>query len=407
MKRIILNLEIALGALGNYRLRTALAVLGVFFGTLSLVIVGNLSDSLSLKTEQEISNLGENLVIVFSGQLRQHGPRGSLTARAATLTQEDATAILNSLPAVRQVTPSGMKAFPIRYRNAVLKAVAVNGVTPNFTEVRNFEIAEGNPITDDDERNQRKVAVLGPTTAEKLFGKENPLGKTILIRRVPCQVIGVTVAKGSDISGTDQDNQIFIPLKTFLRTFTNQEYLNSISIQAVDQNAIPALQNDVAALLRIRHKIKDGLKDDFTVVDLKDVNALKNDAMGMIKILGRTAAAASFLIGALGILSIMILIVNERRVEIGIRRAVGSRKRDIILQFLLESSFISVTGGLIGIFAGILASLLIARILSYPPTISMPGLVLSFAASALSGIVAGIYPSFKAIQINPVDIIRS
>jgi putative ABC transport system permease protein len=407
MKRIILNLEIALGALGNYRLRTALAVLGVFFGTLSLVIVGNLSDSLSLKTEQEISNLGENLVIVFSGQLRQHGPRGSLTARAATLTQEDATAILNSLPAVRQVTPSGMKAFPIRYRNAVLKAVAVNGVTPNFTEVRNFEIAEGNPITDDDERNQRKVAVLGPTTAEKLFGKENPLGKTILIRRVPCQVTGVTVAKGSDISGTDQDNQIFIPLKTFLRTFTNQEYINSISIQAVDQNAIPALQNDVAALLRIRHKIKDGLKDDFTVVDLKDVNALKNDAMGMIKILGRTAAAASFLIGALGILSIMILIVNERRVEIGIRRAVGSRKRDIILQFLLESSFISVTGGLIGIFAGILASLLIARILNYPATISMPGLVLSFVASALSGIVAGIYPSFKAIQINPVDIIRS
>ena len=407
MQRIILNLKIALGALGNYRLRTALAVLGVFFGTFSLVIVGNLSDSLSLKTEQEISSLGENLVIVFSGQIRQHGPRGSLVSRAATLTPTDATAISNALPAATQVSPSGMKAFPIRYRSTVLKAVAVNGVVPNFTEVRNFEIAEGSPLSEDDEINQRKVAILGPTTAQKLFGTENPVGKTILIWRVPCQVIGVTTAKGSDLSGTDQDNQIFVPLKTFLRTFTNQTYLNTIYIQAAGQGAIPSLQSDVAALLRIRHKIADGQKDDFTVVDLKDVNALKNDAMGMIKILGRTAAGASFLIGALGILSIMILIVNERRVEIGIRRAVGSRKRDIILQFLLESSFISVTGGLIGIFAGILASLLIARILGYPATISTPGLLISFAASALSGIVAGIYPSAKAIQINPVDIIRS
>lgn len=407
MKRIILNLKIALGALGNYRLRTALAVLGVFFGTFSLVIVGNLSDSLSLKTEQEISSLGENLVIVFSGQIRQHGPRGSLVSRAATLTPADAAAIANALPAALQVSPSGMKAFPIRYRNAALKAVAVNGVVPNFTEVRNFEIAEGSPLSEDDEINQRKVAILGPTTAEKLFGKENPVGKTILIWRVPCQVIGVTAAKGTDLAGTDQDNQIFVPLKTFLRTFTNQEYLNSIYIQAAEQAAIPPLQSDVAALLRMRHKIAEGEKDDFTVVDLKDVNALKNDAMGMIKILGRTAAGASFLIGALGILSIMILIVNERRVEIGIRRAVGSRKRDIITQFLLESSFISITGGLIGIFAGILASLLIARILKYPATISTPGLLIAFAASALSGIIAGIYPSAKAIQINPVDIIRS
>jgi putative ABC transport system permease protein len=407
MTRIILNLKIALGALGNYRLRTALAVLGVFFGTLSLVIVGNLSDSLSLKTEQEIDSLGKNIVIVFSGQLRQHGPRISLTSRSTNLTRGDADAILHSLASAVQVAPAGMKAFPVRYRNAVLKAIAINGVTPNFAEVRNFEIEAGSSITEDDETNQRKVAILGPTTAEKLFGSENPVGKTILIWRVPCQVIGVTAAKGADIGGNDQDNQIFVPLKTFLRTFTNQENVNSIYIQAAGEEAITALQNDVESLLRRRHQIREGEKDDFTVVDLKDVNSLKNDAMGMIKILGRTAAAASFLIGALGILSIMILIVNERRIEIGIRRAVGSRKRDIITQFLLESSFISVTGGLIGIVAGILASLLIARILDYPATVSSAGLLFSFGASALAGIVAGIYPSFRAIQINPVDIIRS
>ncbi len=407
MERIILNLKIALGALGNHRLRTVLAVLGVFFGTLSLVIVGNLSDSLSLKTEQEVDSLGKNLVIVFSGQLRRHGPRFPLATRATNLTLDDATAILYAFPHAKEVSPSGMKAFPVRYQNTVLKAVAVNGVAPNFAEVRNFEIASGSPITEDDEKNQRKVAVLGPTTAEKLFGDENPVGKTILIRRVPVQVIGVTVAKGSDISGADQDNQIFVPLKTFLRNFTNKEYVNSIYVQAAGDSVIPSLQKEIVALLRIRHKIRDGMKDDFTVVDLKDVNTLKSDAMGMITILGRTAAAASFLIGALGILSIMILIVNERRMEIGIRRAVGSRKKDIILQFLLESSFISVTGGLIGILIGMMASLVIARVLSYPATISVPGLITAFGASALSGVIAGIYPSFKAIQVNPVDIIRS
>jgi putative ABC transport system permease protein len=152
------------------------------------------------------------------------------------------------------------------------------------------------------------------------------------------------------------------------------------------------------------------MKDYFTVVDLKEVTALKSQAMGLISVLGRIAAAASFLIGALGILSIMILIVNERRVEIGIRRAVGSSKRDIILQFLMESSFISVSGGIIGIAAGFLMSLMslaIAKVLGYPVTVSIPGLLLAFAASALSGIVAGIYPSFKATQIHPVDIIRS
>ena len=300
------------------------------------------------KTEQEISNLGNNLIIVLSGQIRRYGPNIPLISRATNLTQGDAEVIANALPAAARVSPSGFKAFPVRRGNTVLKAVAVNGVTPDFGEVRNFEIAEGSPITEEDGRLQRKVALIGRTTAEKLFGEENPVGKTILIWRVPCQIIGVMAEKGTDLAGNDQDNQLFIPLKTFLRDFVNQENVNIIYIQAVSAEAIEPL----------------------------------------------------------AILSIMILIVNERRVEIGIRRAVGSRKRDIILQFLMESSFISVGGGIIGMAAGFLMSLAIARVLRYPVTVSGSGLLVAFAASALSGIVAGIYPSFKATQIHPVDIIR-
>ena len=407
MKRTLLNLKIALGSLGNFKLRTALATLGVFFGTFSLVVVGNLSDSLAVKTEQEIANLGNNLIIVVSGQVRRRGPNTSLISRATNLTQADAEAIANALPAAARVSPSGFRAFPVRRGNTVLKAIAVNGVTPDFAEVRNFEIAAGSPITEEDDRLQRKVVLIGPTTAEKLFGEENPVGKTILIWRVPCQIIGVMAEKGADVAGNDQDNQLFVPLKTFLRNFVNKENVNIIYVQAVSAEAIDPLRKEIQALLRVRHKIRKDMKDDFTVVDLKEVTALKSQAMGLISVLGRIAAAASFLIGALGILSIMILIVNERRVEIGIRRAVGSRKRDIILQFLMESSFISVSGGIIGMAAGFLMSLAIAKVLGYPVSVSVPGLLLAFAASALSGIVAGIYPSFKATQIHPVDIIRS
>jgi len=212
--------------------------------------------------------------------------------------------------------------------------------------------------------------------------------------------------KGTDLAGNDQDNQLFIPLKTFLRDFVNQENVNIIYIQAVSAEAIEPLRGEIEALLRVRHGIRKEMKDDFGVVDLKEVTALKSRAMDLITVLERIAAAASFLIGALGILSIMIPIVNERGVEIGIRRAVGSRKRDIILQFLMESSFISVGGGIIGMAAGFLMSLAIARVLRYPVTVSGSGLLVAFVASALSGIVAGIYPSFKATQIHPVDIIR-
>ena len=407
MKRTLLNLTIALRSLANFKMRTALAVLGVFFGTFSLIVVSNLAASLAVKTAQEIDNLGTNLIVIVSGQLRRFGPSTSLISRSTNLKPSDAEAIAQSLPAAAQVSPSGFKAFPVRRGNTVLKAIAVNGVTANFSDVRNFQVAEGSPLTEEDDRLQRKVALIGRTTAEKLFGEENPVGKTILIWRVSFQVIGVTAEKGSDLAGNDQDNQIFVPLKTFLRNLVNKENVNIIYVQATSEEAIGPLRGEIEGLLRVLHKIGKGQKDDFSVVDLKEVTALKSQAMDLITVLGRIAAAASFLIGALGILSIMILIVNERRVEIGIRRAVGSRKRDIVLQFLLESSFISVSGGAIGMAAGLMMSLAIARILGYPVSISVLGLLAAFAASAASGILAGIYPSLKATTIHPIDIIRT
>ena len=407
LRRILLNLKIARRSLVQFKWRTALAVLGVFFGTFSLIIVSNLSGSLAVKTEQEIDSLGKNLLIVRSGIVRRVGAGTPLMSQATTLTPEDARAIRESIPAVADLSAAGYKTFPVRYGNVSLKGILVGGVEPNFQDIRNFHAREGSFISEQDNLDRNRVAVLGRTVVEKLFGDEDPLGKNILIWRVPFQVIGIMEEKGSDVSGADQDNQIFVPLQTYLKVLVNKTNVSNIFVHVTRDDLIPSAKTDMEALLRKRHKIGPGQNDDFAVIDMKDVMALKAQAMDLITVLGRIAAAVSFIIGGLGILSIMILIVNERKLEIGIRRAVGSRKRDIVLQFLIESSIISLAGGMIGVFSGALISVILLGVLKYPFTISLAGLAIAFTASVLVGVLAGIYPSKKATQFEPVDILRT
>jgi putative ABC transport system permease protein len=407
MKRIYLNLVIALRSLYHFKLRSALAVLGVFLGTVSLIVVSNFSGSLAQQTREEISRLGDNLLIVRSGIVRRFGPRTRFMSEAANLTLQDAGAIAAGATSVEAVSPSMSATFPVRYGNVVLSDVLVVGADPAFSRIRNFRAAEGRFISHDDQRNIRKGVVLGNAIARKLFDDDIPLGKEILIRRAPCRVIGIMEAKGVDLSGTDQDSQIFMPLTTFMRRFVNKDYIHTIYVKVVTENALASAKSQIESILRRRHRILSSEDDDFTVIDMKDVTALKTQAMEMITLLGRTSAVISFLIGGIGILSIMILIVNERRVEIGIRRAVGSRKRDIVVQFLLESSFVAFSGGTVGAICGIAISLLIFIVSGLPFNISPSGLLLSFIASVVVGILAGLYPSYKATRIQPVDIIRS
>lgn len=407
MKRVFLNLRIALRSLYSYKLRTSLAVLGVFLGTFSLILVSNLADSLARKGQLELDKLGKNLLAIRSGTVLRPGRPVSLFTQAANLSLEDAGAIAAGAPFVTAVSPASFRNFTIRYGGVTLSSILVTGASPNYPEVRNFFPKEGSFISDKDNEDLARVAVIGRKIAEKLFGREDPVGKIILISRVPCRVIGIMEEKGIDASNVDQDNQIFVPLNTFLRRFVNKTYVNYIFVQTVDSEALTPAKAQIELILRLRHHIKPDKKDDFTVLNPKDMLALKSQATTMITVLGRISATVSFLIGAIGILSIMILIVSERRVEIGIRRAVGSRKRDIILQFLLESSFISFLGGLVGVVLGLLISVVIFAFSQLPFSISLSGLSIAFTASVLVGILAGIYPSQKATTIQPVDVIRS
>lgn len=407
LRRVLLNLKIAWGSLTNFKLRTTLAVFGVFLGTFSLILVSNLSQSLSRKTELEIARMGKNLLIVQSGRVRRFGNRTRLFSGANNLTLQDAAAIGKGLSFIHAISASANETFPVRYGNTVLASVLVTGTLANYPRVRSFYPDQGRFYSTEDNALSRKVVVLGRKIAGKLFGADDPLGRYILIRRVPCVVMGVMEPKGSDVSGVDQDNQIFMPLDTFLKRFVKQTFVGTLYVQITDERVMGTVKTDLEGLLRRRHRIDPGKKDDFTVIDLKDILSLKADATRLITLLGRIAASVSFAIGGLGILSIMILMVNERRLEIGIRRAVGSRRRDIVLQFLLESGFISITGGVIGMVLGSSASLLIFEIFSLPVRASMSALLTSFLAALAIGLLAGIYPAQRAVSIQPMDVIRS
>lgn len=407
MKRIGLNLKIALRSLYSFKLRTALAVLGVFLGTFSLILVSNLTDSLARKAEQELDKLGKNLLVVRSGTAYKFAAGARLLSEATSLTLGDAGTLLEECPAVKNVCPSFFKYLPVRCGSVTLSSILVTAASPNYPELRNFYPAVGCFFTSEENESLSRVVVLGKRVASKLFGNGNPIGKHILVSGIPCQVIGVMEEKGADISNIDQDNQIFIPLKTFLRRFLNKEFINTIYVRTTSQESMAQARSQIESALRESHKIGFGKKEDFMIVDMKDIMKLKTRSVSMISTLGRICAAVSFSIGALGILSIMILIVNERRVEIGIRRAVGSRKRDIVLQFLLESSFISFGGGMVGVAFGFLVSAIVFSLSGLPFTISPAGIVFSFAASVAVGILAGIYPSSKAVTVQPVDVIRS
>lgn len=406
MKRLTLSLTIALRSLLSFKLRTALAVLGIILGTLSLIVVNNLSNSLAKKTQQEIDRLGKNLIVVRSGAVQRFGRGTRFISQEPNITARDIRAIAQGVSSVKAVSPASSVSFPVRCTSMVLPSVLVTGVTPNYTTVRNFAVQEGSFITEPDDVRQRNVVVLGSRVAEKCFAQEKPIGNYILLQRFPSQVIGVMEEKGTDISGIDQDTQVFVPLNTFLHRLVDREFVDTLYVQCINRQSLDHAQQEIEEILRRGHRITGDKRDDVVVTAMKDVKELQVQAMDMISTLGRISAVVSFLIGGVGIFSIMMLMVNERRMEIGIRRAVGSRRLDIVFQFLMESSIIALSGSILGVGIGLVLTLSIFQIFKLPFTISVTGLVAALCASVGVGLVGGIYPCQRATMIQPVDILR-
>ncbi len=402
------SLRIALRSLATHKMRTILAMLGVFLGALALTGVLHISLAMERKAVEETEKLGPNLLFAMSGNIRFR--RGDIRADAGNTKFKlpDAVALLRGLPAAVGGVPYLAFASPIRAGDKKTVCQMV-GTWPDYPAIRSSHTQYGRFFNQEEEDAKEMVCVLGQTIATRLFGRaEAAVGQSVSIFRARLTVVGVMEEKGADVSGASQDEQVFVPLSTYMRRLSNKNYIHGVYIQLAEGADFEAAKDTATLILRRRHGIDPakGQPDDFRVLTAKDTMQLKQQALDLVQTLGYISSSLSFAIGGLGILSIMILLVRARRLEIGIRRAVGARRADIIRQFLIESGAMSAVGGAAGTLAA-LALLAVAYKLGDFPSVYNAWLITgSLAGSAALGLAAGAYPAWQAANVEVLAVLR-
>jgi len=393
-------------AMGANRMRTFLTMLGMVIGVGAVIAMMAIGEGVKDSVNASISSMGSNLFIVVSGSTTAGGIRMGGGA-APTLTQGDAQAIAE-LPSIRAAAPViGGNAQVVH--GSVNWSTSVNGVTPAYLEVAAWQMAEGAWMADSDLRSATRVAVLGQTVVLNLFGDEDPIGKTIRIKQSPFTVIGVLEGKGQSLDGRDQDDTILVPLRTAQRQLFAQQFQNAvrnIMVQAVSAAAMPQAEREMNELLRQRHRLREGADDDFTVRNMTALAKTAAQTAELMSMLLGAIASISLVVGGVGIMNIMLVSVTERTREIGIRMAIGARRRDILTQFLLEAISISVAGCLIGVALGVGAALLVNYLTQTPVVITLSSILLGFVVATAVGVFFGYYPAHKASKLHPIEALR-
>lgn len=403
LKEIILE---SLGTLTINKLRTGLAILGIVIGIGSVIALVSLGQGTQEAIQSSIESLGANLLTVSPGSQRTGAVRGAAGGET-TLTNEDAVAIANSnqITTINSVSPevSSRSQVTAGANNANL---SIYGVTDTYAPVHKVTIDTGSFITSTDDQGLRKVVVLGPQAASNLFpDNSDPLGQSVRIKNISFQVIGVTVSKGGTGFG-NQDNTAYIPLSTAQKLVFGQTYLNNISLEAKSPDVMVDAQNQVGYLLLSRHKLSDPAQADFQILSQADILSAASSTTGTFTALLSGIAAISLLVGGIGIMNIMLVTVNERTREIGLRKALGAKKKTIILQFLIEAILLTFTGGIIGIFLGVIVSYFFSLFAGSNFVVSVNSILLAFLVSAGIGILFGWYPARKASNMQPIEALR-
>jgi putative ABC transport system permease protein len=399
--RILATIKIALRALQRNKMRSLLTMLGIIIGVLSVILAVSLTGGATQQVEDQVSSLGESVITVFSGNFTQGGMRGGWGS-APTLTIEDAKAIQNEVQDVVAISPE------VRDREQVLANglnwnTQVMGESPDYPQIRNWDMASGSVFSDQDVRSLAKVAIIGQTVVDELFPNENPIGQTIRIRNLPFKIVGVLAAKGFNLFGQDQDDIVVVPYTSHMHRITARTFANDILVEAANDQVIDKVQNDISDLLLARHHSKE---QDFTVrnqVELMQAVTATSRAMGFLL---AGVAAVSLVVGGIGIMNIMLVSVTERTREIGIRMAVGARAGDILIQFLIEAVTLSIIGGTIGIVSGLALAFLVGHLRDMPIVIPVLWIAVAFVSSGFIGIVSGFYPAWKASKLDPIDALR-
>ncbi len=403
--KISFYLRIALKNLVVHKARMTLALLGILFAVMSLVAFGNISNGMKKKIETEIGKFGKNLVIVRAGLVFAAGRSTRQFTESRTLKLRDAQLIKESLPGVSEVVPYFDISYAARYKENSL-TVTVTGVPNKIFDIRSIELAAGRFFTGAEEEKAEKKAVIGFKVYENFFPAEDPIGKNILIFRVPTEVVGVMKEKGTDFAGQDQDLQVYLPLNAFMRRYSNVDYIKGIYVQVQDGYSLTDMKAALKGFVRKIHNTKPEQKDDFSIFTMEDILRTQEEGIRLVSVLTIIASTVSFLIGGLGIFAIMLLSISERKMEIGVRRVVGSKKRDIIIQFLSESVIVALIGGIGGIIAGFIITIAVDLIGGFPIVVSM-NTPLALLISMLIGVVAGIYPAIEGTKYEPVKALYS
>jgi len=385
--------------------RSGLTILGIVIGIGSVIAMISIGQGAQGTVEENIESLGANLIMVSPGMQRGVGTQVSQGRGAAqTLTLDDAEA-LAELSLAQGVSPELSGRYQITGKGTNTNTSVVGAVS-TYPAIRNVQISEGDFISDQQVNSLAKVAVLGPTASEDLFGEGvSPVGQTIKIKRIEFKVIGVTATKGG--SGfTNQDDMIFVPITTAQKFLAGNERVSSINVQAVDKDSMTELQTEITSLLLERHNISDEASADFTVMNQSDVVATASSIANTFTILLGSVAAISLVVGGIGIMNMMLTTVTERTREIGLRKAIGAKRNDISRQFLSEALMLTSLGGVLGIILGWSISFLVTKFANITTSVSVSSILLAVGVSVAIGIIFGYYPARRASGLNPIEALR-